>query len=157
MHGWISYATAPRERNRRPYALALLSGVGALLTKPVAVVLPLTIALLDIPLRRVRASWNWIVEKLPFYAYAFACVVITVMILTEIASATAATGQTRIRGFAGLDWYGGGPLQTFLTTLTVVPQYLGLLLWPRNLSIVYTPPIRTGVDLAVIASATLLI
>ncbi|HZW89700.1 MAG TPA: tetratricopeptide repeat protein, partial [Myxococcaceae bacterium] len=157
MHAWISYATAPRERSRQPYALALLSGVAALLTKPVAVILPLTVALLDIPLRRARASWQWIVEKLPFGAAAVAVVVITVLSKTEITSATAVTGQTRVRGFAGLDWYGGGPLQTFLTELTVVPRYFGLILWPRDLSIIYTPPVRTGVDLTVFASSLLLI
>src|SRR5262249_1956847 len=157
MHGWISYATAPRSRNLRPYAVSLLSGGDAPLTKPVAVVLPLTVALLDIPLRRVRASWQWVLEKIPFAASAIAVVLITVLNKTEITSAMAVTGQTRVRGFGGLDWYGGGPLPTFPTPLTVVPRYLGLILLPPNLSLIYTPPIPPGLDPAVIASAVLLI
>ena len=158
LHAWVSHARAQETAGRRRfYGLALLAGIAALMTKPVAVVLPLQLALVDLPLGRARASWRSLLEKLPFIVAAAALAVVTALGKVEVSITTAVTGHSRSVGFAGLAWYGGGPVDTFLTMLTVVPRYLRLLFWPVNLSIIYTPPVRTGLDAEVAGSLLLVL
>jgi protein-disulfide isomerase/Tfp pilus assembly protein PilF len=153
MNAWVSYARAEPHARRAPYALAVAAAFAALLTKPVAVVIPLALVLLDLPLGRLRPGRAWLLEKLPFVAGAAALVAVTLAGKTEIASGWTLSGDVRTVGFLGLAWWGGGPRETFFTVLTVLPRYLALLLWPARLSIIYAPPVRTGIDLAVLGSA----
>ena len=157
LHAWVSYARAAPGRRAAPYALALVAALAALLTKPVAVILPVALALLDLPLGRARVTWRWLLEKLPFLAAAGALVAMTVLGKGgEVGSVISVGGHDRTVGLFGFGWYGGGPFATFLTALTVVPRYLVLLAWPADLSIVYLPPVHTRLDTEVLGSAALL-
>jgi tetratricopeptide (TPR) repeat protein len=156
MHAWVSHARAEPHARRAPYALAVAWAFAALLTKPVAVVVPLVLVLLDLALGRLRPGRAWLLEKLPFLAGAAALVAVTVAGKTEVASEWTLSGHLRTVGLLGFAWWGGGPVETFLTVLTVLPRYLALLVCPGWLSIIYAPPVRTGIDLAVLGSAALL-
>jgi Tfp pilus assembly protein PilF len=156
LHAWVSYARAAPGRRAVPYALALVAALAALLTKPVAVILPVALALLDLPLGRARVGRRWLVEKLPFLAAAGALVAMTVLGKGgEVGSVISVGGHDRTIGLFGFGWYGGGPLSTFLTMLTVLPRYLALLAWPAELSIVYLPPVHTRLDAEVLGAAAL--
>jgi hypothetical protein len=155
LHLWIDYARAPPGARVRPWALSLLVGVGALLTKAVAVVLPVALAAVDAPLRRIRPTRAWILEKLPFLLAAAAIAWVTVLGKHEVAGTASVEGHVRVPGAFGLAWYGGSPLATLLTTATVLPRYLRLLLWPSGLSAVYMPPVHTGPDGEVIGALAL--
>ena len=156
LHAWISYSRAARGHRFWPYLLALGAGVAALLSKPVAVILPFALALLDLPLGRFRLSGRWLAGKLPFAVAAGALVAITVMGKgSDVSTTWSMAGHTRTIGMGGFAWYGGGPLETLLTMLTVLPRYLVLLAWPAHLSIIYLPPVRTSVDAAVVSSTAL--
>jgi hypothetical protein len=157
LHLWISFAAAREGRRLLPYALAVVAAGAALLTKAVAVVLPVALALADVPLGRIRGRFRWLAEKLPFVALAAAVVWITVGAKGEIGAPVSVGGHTRAASAGGeFAYHGGSPLATFYTMVTVLPRYLRLLFWPANLSAVYLPPIRTGIDLEVVASCTLL-
>jgi hypothetical protein len=155
LHLWIDYARAPPGARARPWTLSLLAGVGALLTKAVAVVLPVALAVVDAPLRRIRPTRGWILEKLPFLLAAAAIALVTVLGKDEVAGTASVEGHVRVPGALGLAWYGGSPLATLLTSAAVLPRYLRLLLWPSGLSAVYMPPVHTGLDGEVTAALAL--
>jgi hypothetical protein len=155
LHLWIDHARAPPGARARPWALSLLAGIGALLAKAVAVVLPLALAAVDAPLRRIRPTRAWLLEKLPFLLAAAAVAGVTVLGKQEVAGTASVEGHVRVPGALGLAWYGGSPLATLLTSATVLPQYLRLLLWPSGLSAVYMPRVHTGLDGEVIGSLAL--
>jgi hypothetical protein len=155
LHLWIDHARAPPGARARPWALSLLAGVGALLTKAVAVVLPIALAAVDAPLRRVRPTRRWILEKLPFLLAAAAIALVTVLGKHEVAGTASVEGHVRVPGALGIAWYGGSPLATLLTSAAVLPRYLRLLLWPSGLSAVYMPPVHTGLDGEVIGALAL--
>jgi Flp pilus assembly protein TadD len=155
LHLWIRYARATPERRFTPWALTLLAGAAALLTKAVAVVLPLALIALDVPLRRIRASWGWVLEKVPMAAAAAALAWITVLMKDEVGADVTVEGHTRTAA-GGFAWHGGSPLGTFYTMATVLPRYLRLLVWPHDLSAVYLPPVHARLDAEVVASLVLL-
>jgi hypothetical protein len=156
LHLWIAHARAGPGRERAPYAAALVATAAALLSKAVAVVLPVALAVVDVPLGRARRRVGWLAEKLPFLALAGAAAVVTVLTKEEVSAAVSVAGHTRVAAGGGLAWHGGGPLETFLTMATVLPRYLRLVLWPAGLSAVYLPPVHTGLDGEVAASLALL-
>jgi Tfp pilus assembly protein PilF len=156
LHLWIGFARAPRGRRALPYGLSLAAAAAALLTKAVAVIQPLALALLDVPLGRARRGSGWIADKLPFAVLAAAVAWITVSTKGEVGEAIAVGGHTRAAAAPGaFAYHGGSPFATFLTMLTVLPRYLRLVAWPADLSAVYLPPIRTAVDAEVAASLAL--
>lgn len=126
------------------YAGALACTVLALLTKSVAVVLPVMLLLYDLcfipPDRRRR----WLADKLPFLAAAVAVTLITIR-----SQSVAAVGT-------GLTYHGGSPLATFLTMLPVVVKYVRMVFWPSDLGVLYFPAIKTGFD-AQVAIALLIL
>lgn len=157
LHLWISFAAAHGTRRRVLYVLSLGATAAALLSKAVAVILPVALALLDVPLGRVRLGARWLAEKVPFAVLAVGLAWITVAAKGEAGAEVSVAGHVREAVTAGGPAYhGGSPLATFYTMLTVLPRYLRLLFWPTDLSAVYLPPIRNSFDLAVAASFALL-
>jgi tetratricopeptide (TPR) repeat protein len=154
LHLWVEFGRAVRGRRLRPWALSLAATVAALLTKAVAVVVPLALAALDLALGRARPRAAWVADKLPALAVAVAVAVITVATKGEVNSSVAVDGHTRAAGAIG--WHGGSPLANFLTSATIFPRYLGLLLWPARLSAVYTPPLHRAIDVEVAVALLLL-
>jgi tetratricopeptide (TPR) repeat protein len=158
LHLWIWFAAARPGRRLLPYALSLTAAAAAMLSKAVAVILPLALALADLPLRRASPAPRRLAEKLPFLGLALGVVVVTVVAKGEAGSTLSVGGHTRASSVGSpFAYHGGSPLHTLLTMLTVLPRYLRLLLWPTELSAVYLPPIRTGLDLEVAASILLIV
>lgn len=127
------------------YGVALFTFILALLSKSVAVVLPPILILYDLCYCAKDKRPRWIINKLPFVAAA------AIVALIALRSQQPEVGG----GITG--YHGGSPLATFLTMLTVLVRYAGMLLWPSNLSLIYTPAIRTGVDGAVLGAGLLVL
>jgi Flp pilus assembly protein TadD len=153
---WVTYASADDRRRLPIYLFAVAAAAAALLSKAVAVILPVALVLVDVSLGRIRFRPGWFLEKLPFVALAVAVALATVASKGEVASLVSEGGHTRMAAGAGPAWHGGGPVQTFLTMVTVLPRYLGILAWPANLSAVYLPTVRTSIDLEVVLGLSLL-
>jgi hypothetical protein len=126
---------------RRLYAVALATFLLALLSKPVAAVLPLYLAAYElclgseVPIRhRLRAT-------VPFFVVAL------VLGLVSVASQTDA-------GVAP-GYHGGSAFATFLTMLPILLMYVRMVLVPSGLSVWYDPPVRTAVDGVAVVSAVL--
>lgn len=126
------------------YAGAMVCGVLALLTKSVAVVLPFMLLLYDICFVPPDRRRHWLTDKLPFLGAAVAVTLITIR------------SQDMAAGTAGLVYHGGTPFATFLTMLPVLVKYVRMVFWPNDLSVLYLPPIKTGLD-AEVAVATLVL
>lgn len=127
------------------YLLSLGAFIAALLAKSAAVALPLCLLFHDLLIHgsgnRQTVRWQ---RLLPFGVIALCAAVTTIMTQSpELAG-----------GRSG--YHGGSPYATLLTMLPVTIRYLGMLLWPKHLSAVYLPEIKTAPDLVVAGSAALL-
>ena len=142
IHLYLAYRAGARWRW---YGLSLAAAAAALLTKSVAVVLPLALVAVDIALDRRLPTARRLADKVPYLALAAAAAVV------------AFVSQSPEAGGGRVAYHGGGPFATFLTMTTVVPRYLGLLVWPASLSAEYAPTIRTGLDGAVAGGVALLV
>jgi 4-amino-4-deoxy-L-arabinose transferase-like glycosyltransferase len=138
-----------REREGRShwefYAFSLGALLLSLLTKATGVVFPLVLLAFDLCFPQNRNRRICLVDKIPFFLAAFATALITIK------------SQSPEIGGGTTSYHGGTPLTTLLTMLPVFVRYLGMTLWPTNLSPVYSPFIKTGFDLEVAASGLLLV
>lgn len=127
------------------YACSLGGFLLSLLAKATSVVFPLVLLAFDLffPQRSDRRSR--MLDKIPFAILAIAMALITV------------ASQSPEIGGGTTSYYGGTPWATLLTMLPIFVRYLGLALWPTNLSAVYSSLIRTGVDPEVAVSALILL
>lgn len=125
-----------RGRQTTPTSSALLTWTGfgglALLGKPMAVVLPVLLLILDVwPLRRWRArdrrrNAGLVVEKLPLFALALAVGLWTIQAQRQ-------AGAVRDLGEI--------PLAARLANaVCATAEYLGMLVWPVNLAVFYPHP-----------------
>ncbi len=134
-----------REKKERlhwgSYACSIGSFLLSLLTKATSVVFPLVLLVFDLCFSQEKDRRSWILDKIPFGTLAVAAAFITLK------------SQSPEIGGGTTSYYGGTPLTTLFTMLPIFVRYLGLTLWPTNLSAVYSPTIRTGMDLEVAASA----
>lgn len=137
------YCETAKERRWPAYGASVAFFLLALLSKSIAVILPVVLILYDICFlekgRRIR-----IADKIP---YVLTATVVVVMLLVY---------QSEPGGARVSSYYGGSPLATFYTMLTVYCRYLGMLIWPSHLSVVYAPQIRYEIDVWVGLSALLL-
>lgn len=132
-----------RPGRRRLYAASVVSFLLALLAKPVAVVLVPVLVLYDFCFERERPLLAAVLDKVPF------------LVSSGVFATVAYWSQSPEQMGGRSDWYGGGPLSTLFTMLPVLARYLGMLFWPAQLSAQYNPPVRAGIDSAVLASAAL--
>lgn len=126
------------------YAGALACGALALLTKSVAVVLPVMLLLYDLCFVAPDRRRHWLADKLPFVAAAAAVALATIRM------------QNAASGKAVIGYHGGTPFATFLTMLTVLVRYVRMVFRPDDLGVLYYPTIKTGFDGAVVAAALFL-
>jgi tetratricopeptide (TPR) repeat protein len=135
---WVRYGEKPAASR---YALVIVSYCLALLSKPMAVTLPLTLLLLDFwPLRRpvsIRLLW----EKLPLAGLAAADCVITYL-------AQHAAGATKPLSLYPL----GLRVENALTTWMI---YIGKMFWPTHLPFFYPYPKSIPIWQAVLAGAAI--
>jgi len=115
----------------------------ALLTKSVTIILPVVLIVYDLCYLERRDFGKLLVDK----AFYF-------LLMAGFAYLTIVSQSPEYHGGRAA-YYGGGPLDTFLTMLTVLNTYLRMVVWPAGLSALYDPPIKHGVDLAVAWAAFL--
>jgi cytochrome c-type biogenesis protein CcmH/NrfG len=134
MAGRRCRAVGPQATAMSSAAVLTWTGLGglALLGKPMAVVLPLLLLILDgWPLRRWRAhdrrrTTGLVVEKLPLFALALAVGLWTIQ------------AQRQAGAVRGL---GEVPLAARLANaVCAAAEYLGMLVWPVNLAVFYPHP-----------------
>jgi tetratricopeptide (TPR) repeat protein len=143
LHAWVRWVARP---NVGRYLLVALGFGLGLAAKPMVVTLPMTLVLLDYwPLARFgdggRAAWRLVREKLPLVPLAAAAGIVTV----------AAQTARGLRPFA--EYPVGLRLENAIVSYVA---YLGKVLWPRGLAVLY--PFPEAVPLAkVLAAAALLL
>jgi tetratricopeptide (TPR) repeat protein len=140
------------------YVAAVISTALALMSKPMAVSLPLVMLLLDFwPLGRwrggtfvdaVSSAKRLIVEKIPFFVLALGSSIVTILAQT--------TGGA-VRNLASISM--GARLENALVSYA---RYLGKTVWPARLSVLYPHPGHwpaevVAVSLAVVATGFLVV
>ncbi|GFO69690.1 O-GlcNAc transferase [Geomonas limicola] len=131
------------------YFLSLGLFILALLSKSIAVVVPCLFLLFDICFEDTSERIPSLVAKIPFFLAALLIAWITIKYQSH--------GDVPGIGGGRVGYHGGSPLNTALTMLTVLVRYVGLLVWPTKLSAMYDPPVKTGVDLAVLSGGLVFI
>jgi tetratricopeptide (TPR) repeat protein len=127
---YLRYATTGRKALF--YGLALLMFVLSLLSKPMAVTLPVVLLILDYyPLRRTRAGWpRLIIEKIPFFALSAASAVVTLI--------TQKSGGS----IQGAEFYSN--TDRIIIPIRAYAFYLYKLVLPTGLSPIYPLPPQRG-------------
>jgi hypothetical protein len=127
------------------YAVILISYSLALLTKIAAVILPVVMLLYD----HLHSDGRLLRDKIRGY--------VPIIAISVLLSGVAIFTQRLSQEGAPVVYYGGSGYKTYLTMITVFPQYLMNILWPRYLSIIYGPPVKESVDGIVVISAALIV
>lgn len=133
---------------KKAYLSSFVFFVCALLSKSVAVIFPLQLLLYDLCYVERSKRSRWHIDTIPFFCAAAAMAWVTMQ--SQLPGDTPGVGGGRT------GYHGGSLWATFLTMLTVLTRYIKLLVWPTGLSAIYDPPIRTGLDGAVLLGGTLL-
>jgi len=131
------------------YVLSLLFFALGLMSKPMLVTLPFVLWLLDYwPLERFvpGAAKRLVLEKLPFLGLAAACSVITYLVQKSAGAVSVATS------FEG----------RLLNAVLSYGRYLGRMIWPHNLAIIYPystqlPLVELCISVLVVAVLTWLV
>ncbi len=137
-YSYLLYKEEGHKSGKRFYLLSLFTFTLALLSKSVAVVLPLALLLFDICYQEKHDFKRLLPDKIPYIVLAI------IFGLLAIRSQSA-----QVQGAGITSYHGGSPYATFLTMLPVLIRYLMMVIWPGNLSAFYDPPIKTRVDLEV--------
>jgi hypothetical protein len=131
-------------RSLRAYALSLITFFMALLTKSVAIVMPLALVLLEgSAFHEKRGEKHRSILPFILVAALFAAIAIV------------SQSNDSIEGLWG--YQTGSPLNTFYTMLPVFARYLALFFWPEGLSAIYAPTIKTGIDTEIVLAAMLML
>jgi Flp pilus assembly protein TadD len=136
-HSYISYRADEKNRSKLFYALSVLAFALALLSKSVAVVLPLVLVLYDLCYLAAPRRKRWVVDKIPYVVAAGAAAIL------------ALNSQQAAHGGGRMSYHIEGSLAVFYTMLTVLVRYFKLIFWPSDLSAMYMMPVRLQVDAAV--------
>ena len=145
-HSYLSYRKEGAGQQKMLfYSISVAAFVLSLLAKSAAVILPVVLLLFDLCYMKKEERTRWLADKIP---YAIAAVAVAVV---AIISQSPASGGGRI------SFHGGTPLYTAFTMPTVFIRYLALLFWPSRLSVLYFPPLKTGIDLSVLVSLFVLV
>jgi Flp pilus assembly protein TadD len=138
---WIRYARSPGATR---YALVLAAFAGALMSKPMAVTLPILLLLLDVwPLgRTARGVKTLLVEKAPLLALSAACAVVTYVVQKE---------------GGAMSLMGNLPVGVRLANAVVAAAtYVGATFLPAGLAVIYPyPPGGPGAAAVAIAAVVL--
>ncbi len=108
----------------------------ALLTKSVAIGLPLVLMAADIHLKRRRSAPDRVAWVISYFLFAIAAAILSVR-------SQHSTGAVH--------YYGGSPWATALTMCGVALDYARIVIFPTNLAGIYKPEIVTVVDVRVLA------
>jgi protein O-mannosyl-transferase len=139
---YVDYRGRDGWRRKAIYVASNAAFLLALLSKPAAVILPIVLVLYDVLIRRDPPTWRMLADKISFATVSAA------------AAGLAYWSQgTQMHGGRAPGWHGGSPYHTLLTMVPVFRAYLGKLVWPADLSVIYSPAIKTSVDADVLLSA----
>jgi len=137
----LCYARYARSESRAAWWATLLSFALGLMAKPTLVTLPFALLLLDVwPLARQRAFARLVVEKIPQFALSALASLLTLGFQRDV---LISTGDIT-------------PAQRAANTVVAIARYLGNLVWPRDLALLYPHPyIETqgGLPLAAVTIA----
>jgi tetratricopeptide (TPR) repeat protein len=139
-HFYLSYRTAEGPRSAYFYLSSVFAFVLALLSKPVAVILPLVLFLYDLCYLEKAGRKSWITNKIPFLLASGAALFI------------ALKSQMPEHEGGRMSYAIEGPLGVFYTMLTVLVRYFRIIFWPTDLSALYMPPMKVRIDAAVAGS-----
>lgn len=142
---YCRYQQAAREKRRAAYLLSLGAFMAALLSKSIAVILPVVLVMYDFCFPEVKRRVA-LPDKIPFIVAAAVIAAITMF------SQWPDVGE----GGRVSEFHGGSLLATFFTMLPVFCRYLGMTLWPANLSADYNPPIYQSPEAPVIGAFLIL-
>ena len=145
---YILYRERSGKRQVLLYVSSLITFILALLTKSVSVILPLVFIALDFcmaPKGDQKNLKKLLIEKMPFIAIAIVFSLLTIY------------SQSMTEGGGRASYLSGTPFNTLFTMLPVFLQYLKLVFWPADLSAVYAPAIKSGIDIEVARAALLLL
>jgi tetratricopeptide (TPR) repeat protein len=142
-HFYISYRTTGNGNLLRKffYTFSILAFVLALLSKSVAVILPLVLLLYDLCYHEKSGRKSWMVDKTPF------------LLVSSVALLIALKSQLPENDGGRISYAIEGPLGVFYTMLTVLTRYFKIIFWPIELSALYMPPMKVRIDGAVAWSA----
>jgi tetratricopeptide (TPR) repeat protein len=140
-HAYLSYRVAEKRMRALSYTVSVAAFALALLSKSVAIVLPLVLFLYDWCYRDPSGRPKWLANKIPFLLIAGAALVVAL--------------QSQLPEHDGgrMSYAIEGPLSVFYTMLTVLVRYFKILFWPTELSALYMPPMKLGMDTTVALSA----
>jgi hypothetical protein len=142
---YLSYRYKGWGEGKKEYFFCFVLFVCALLTKPIAVILPLMLVLYDFCYLEKGKHCQWQADKIPFILAAAIMAWVTMQSQLPVSMQEIGAGRT--------SYHGGGPFATFLTMLPVLVSYLRMIVWPADLSTFYDPPIKTAVDFQVAGAA----
>jgi len=133
---------------KKAYLTSFACFVCALLSKAVAVIFPLQLLLFEFCyVERTKRS-RWYSDTIPFFCAA--------AVMAWVTMQSQLPGEIPGVGGGRTGYHGGSLFATFLTMVTVLTRYVTLLIWPTGLSAIYDPPVRTGVDGAVLLGGVIL-
>lgn len=129
-----SYRNAADKRRGIFYGLSIGAAILALFSKVSVVIIPLVLVVYDLTIaardRRPTGKKSFL-EKIPF------------IIVAGLMAFQSSILQTKELGGGRVGYHGGSLFATMLTMLDVLTDYARLIIWPANLSIIYTPEIVT--------------
>lgn len=144
-HLYHNWKNAPGHYPRLTYTLSILAFIISLLTKSVAVTLPLALLVYDWIFHADERKRSMLLSKLPYFIAAI------------IVSFVALVSQSPEEGGGRAPFHGGSAWATGLTMTTVLVKYLRMLLFPASLSAIYDPPIKNSLDGEVFIAILLLL
>ncbi|MCM8760681.1 MAG: tetratricopeptide repeat protein [Candidatus Omnitrophica bacterium] len=133
---FIFYITYLRRRRIVYVMLSYACCIASLFSKEMAVSLPMLIAAYDVHFRDNEPLRKKIPRWIPYFMLTAFFVATRYFILNRVSQC---------------EWWGGTPYRTFLTMLSVLPEYARLLVWPVRLCAFYVTPIKVSIaDIGVI-------
>jgi len=141
--GYVAYRDGSTTRKTSYYLLSLTAFTCALLSKSVAVILPVVLLVYDLCYLEQGGRKGWFINKIPYAAASAVIALVTIRSQDRLVEAGKETFHTN------------NPVETLYTMLPVLGKYLGILFWPVELSAVYILPSRFRPDSAVVSAGVL--
>lgn len=145
-HFYLNYRKNDTSKGKIHFALSLIAYTCSLLSKSVAVILPLVLYVYDYSYIYQVKQKKWLLLEKTIY-----------MIPAFLVGLVALLSQSHEAGGGMVDYFNGSFSAFFFTMTPVFLQYLLLLLWPSKLSALYTQHLRLSVDFTVVGASIVLI
>jgi hypothetical protein len=143
LHAYQTYSTGSGTGRRKWYLCTLICLVAALLSKAVAVIVPVIFICLD----WYNGGGKKVIQSLPDK--------IPLLLLSGAAAAVTIVSQRSATSI--IDYLGGSPANNSMTMMPVLVRYLAMIFWPTHLAPIYKPPIKTVIDSEVLLSGLLVL